>query len=67
MKSIFIYFSLFIYTSIYATVPQGYYTTLNGKQSAALKTELHNILMADTILLPLVSQRGVIVSAFQTH
>lgn len=33
---------------LFATVPQGYYTTLNGKQSAALKTELHNILMADT-------------------
>ena len=53
--------------SLFATIPQGYYTTLNGKHSAALKTELHNILMADTILLPLVSQRGVIVSAFQTH
>lgn len=33
---------------LFATIPQGYYTSLNGKQSAALKTELHNILMADT-------------------
>lgn len=34
--------------SIFAAIPQDYYTTLNGKQSTALKTELHNILMADT-------------------
>jgi hypothetical protein len=33
---------------LFATFPQGYYSTLNGKQSAALKTELHNVLMADT-------------------
>lgn len=33
---------------LFATIPQGYYSTLNGKSSAALKTELHNILMADT-------------------
>ncbi len=35
-----------IYT--FASIPSGYYTTLNGKHSAALKTELHNILMQDT-------------------
>lgn len=38
----------FISLYLFATIPQGYYTTLNSKQSAALKTELHNILMADT-------------------
>jgi endonuclease I len=39
-----IYFSIFSYSQ----VSPSYYSTLNGKQSAALKTELHNILMADT-------------------
>lgn len=33
---------------LFATIPPGYYTTLNGKKAAALKTELHNILMQDT-------------------
>lgn len=35
-------------TLIFATIPEGYYTSLNGKQAAALKTELHNILLQDT-------------------
>ncbi len=34
--------------SLFATFPLSYYYTLDGKSSAALKTELHNILMADT-------------------
>lgn len=33
---------------VFATPPVGYYTSLKGKSSAALKTELHNILMQDT-------------------
>lgn len=33
-----------------STIPSGYYITLNGKQTASLKTELHNILMQDTSL-----------------
>jgi endonuclease I len=33
---------------VFATIPEGYYTSLNGKQSAALKTELHNIICQDT-------------------
>lgn len=43
-----LFFYLLLTFSILATIPQGYYTTLNGKYTAALKTELHNILMADT-------------------
>jgi hypothetical protein len=44
------FFFIFSFLSflIFATIPQGYYNNLNGKQSAALKTELHNILMQDT-------------------
>jgi hypothetical protein len=33
---------------LFATPPAGYYPSLNGKSSAALKTALHNILMQDT-------------------
>jgi len=45
--------SIFFYLNIlpaflFATPPTGYYTSLNGKSSAALKTALHNILMQDT-------------------
>lgn len=47
-RIILISFFQFIVLLVSATIPQGYYTTLNGKSSAALKTELHNILMADT-------------------
>ncbi|MDO9153441.1 MAG: endonuclease [Paludibacter sp.] len=49
MKHISIFFFLFIFSFfVSATIPFGYYTTLNGKQTAALKTELHKILMKDT-------------------
>ena len=49
MRKLYIFLLLIQYTTlIFATIPEGYYTTLNGKQTAALKTELHNILMQDT-------------------
>jgi len=38
----------FTVTFSYSNIPSGYYSTLNGKQSAALKTELHNIICHDT-------------------
>lgn len=45
----YIFYSFLVYSHfLFAIIPQGYYTNLNGKSSAALKTELHNILMADT-------------------
>lgn len=47
-KIICFYLSIILSWSLFAAVPAGYYTSLNGKQAAALKTELHNILMADT-------------------
>ena len=34
--------------SLIATVPAGYYNSLEGKKGAALKTELHNIICQDT-------------------
>ena len=34
--------------SIFASVPTGYYNSLEGKKAAALKTELHNIICQDT-------------------
>lgn len=51
MKKIFLFnFFQIYFVYLFATIPQGYYTTLNGKQSTALKTELHNIHMQDTSL-----------------
>ncbi len=32
----------------FASIPTGYYNSLEGKKGAALKTELHNIICQDT-------------------
>jgi hypothetical protein len=49
-KCIVVIVFILIFRFSFATIPQGYYTTFNGKQSAAYKTELHNIHMQDTSL-----------------
>ncbi|MDR3653234.1 MAG: endonuclease [Paludibacter sp.] len=48
MKRISLFFSLLITFSTFAVIPTGYYITLVGKQTAAIKTELHNIICKDT-------------------
>lgn len=48
-KSTFLLFVLNVFTiSIFAAIPLGYYNSANGKTTAALKTELHNIICQDT-------------------
>ncbi len=42
-KCIVVIVFILIFRFSFATIPQGYYTTFNGKQSGAYKTELHNI------------------------
>jgi len=39
---------LLITLSVHAAIPLGYYSTLDGKVTADLKTELHNIICQDT-------------------
>ena len=39
---------LLITLSVHAVIPLGYYSTLDGKVTADLKTELHNIICQDT-------------------
>lgn len=48
MRKYIIILLLSLVCQLFATPPQGYYSSLNGKSSATLKTELHNILMQDT-------------------
>ena len=48
MKFFTLFGSLLVTLYLFSSPPQGYYTTLDGKSTAALKTELHNILMQDT-------------------
>jgi len=49
MRNLVLYLLLFlIFCSSYGAVPTGYYSTLEGKKTAVLKTELHNIICQDT-------------------
>jgi len=41
-------FLLLLGFNSYASIPTGYYNSLEGKKGAALKTELHNIICQDT-------------------
>ena len=48
MKNQITLYFLLVFSVAYSQIPSSYYISLNGKQSAALKTELHNIVMQDT-------------------
>jgi hypothetical protein len=50
MKKFLLFIPIFCITgiSVFATIPTGYYSTLEGKKAAALKTELHKIICQDT-------------------
>ena len=48
MRLLMLLISIFDLLCTFGITPQGYYNTLNRKQSSTLKTELHNILMQDT-------------------
>lgn len=48
MKLFVLSLCLFVAFLSFASLPEDYYATLNGKQAAELKTELHYIIMQDT-------------------
>jgi hypothetical protein len=49
MKHVLTYYLLlFFYLISFAEISSGYYTTLEGKSGAALKTALHYIICQDT-------------------